>query len=68
MTVARDMVEVRPHFMTSVPRLFEKIQARAMEKAEEKGARQAAIARWAVDVAKQWAQAASEGRDMREWF
>jgi long-chain acyl-CoA synthetase len=61
--VARDIVEVRPHFMTSVPRLFEKIQARAMEKAEEKGARYAAIARWAVDVAKQWAQSASEGRN-----
>jgi long-chain acyl-CoA synthetase len=62
-TVARDMVEVRPHFMTSVPRLFEKVQARAMEKAEEKGERRAAIARWAVDVAKQWGKAASEGRN-----
>jgi long-chain acyl-CoA synthetase len=62
-TVARDMVEVRPHFMTSVPRLFEKVQARAIEKAEEKGERQAAIARWAVDVAKQWGKAASEGRN-----
>ena len=62
-TVARDIVEVRPHFMTSVPRLFEKVQARAMEKAEEKGERQAAIARWAVDVAKQWGKAASEGRN-----
>jgi long-chain acyl-CoA synthetase len=62
-SVARDIAEVRPHFMTSVPRLFEKIQARAVEKAKEKGAWQAAIAQWAVDVAKQWAQAASEGRD-----
>jgi long-chain acyl-CoA synthetase len=62
-TVARDIVEVRPHFMTSVPRLFEKVQARAMEKAEEKGERQAAIARWAVDVAKQWAEAEGEGRN-----
>jgi long-chain acyl-CoA synthetase len=62
-TVARDMAEARPHFMTSVPRLFEKVQARAMEKAEEKGERRAAIARWAVDVAKQWAGARSEGRD-----
>jgi long-chain acyl-CoA synthetase len=61
-TVARDVAEVRPHFMTSVPRLFEKIQARLMEKAEEKGERQAAIARWAVDVAKQWAGARGEGR------
>jgi long-chain acyl-CoA synthetase len=63
-TVARDLAEVRPHFMTSVPRLFEKIQARVMEKAEEKGERPAAIARWAVDVAKQWAQTTSEGREV----
>jgi long-chain acyl-CoA synthetase len=62
-TVARDLAEVRPHFMTSVPRLFEKIQARVMEKAEERGERRAAIARWAVNVARQWAQSASEGRD-----
>src|SRR5262247_725708 len=48
-TVAQDMVVARPYFMTSVPRLFEKIYARAMEKAEEKGERQVAIARWAVD-------------------
>jgi long-chain acyl-CoA synthetase len=62
-TVARDMAEVRPHFMTSVPRLFEKVHARALEKAEESGERRAAIARWAIDVAKQWAQVSSEGRD-----
>jgi long-chain acyl-CoA synthetase len=61
--VARDLVEVRPHFMTSVPRLFEKILARAIEKAEEKGPRQAAIARWAMEVGKQWARARSEGRN-----
>lgn len=62
-TVARDMAEVRPHFMTSVPRFFEKVQARALEKAEEGGERRAAIAHWAVDVAKQWAHAAGEGRE-----
>ena len=62
-TVARDMTEVRPHFMTSVPRLFEKVQARALEKAEERGKRRAAIARWAMDVAKQWGKAASDGRN-----
>jgi long-chain acyl-CoA synthetase len=61
--VAQDIVEVRPHFMTSVPRLFEKIQARVMEKAARKGPRQAAIARWAIDVAKQWATARSESQD-----
>jgi long-chain acyl-CoA synthetase len=61
-TVARDLVEARPHFMTSVPRLFEKVYARAMEKAEEGGKMKAAIARWAVEVAKQWAREVSEGR------
>src|SRR5262249_19096324 len=63
-TVAREMAEVRPHFITSVPRLFVKILSGAMEKAEERGERRAALARWAVDVAKQWAQAVSEGRDV----
>ncbi|HEX5084776.1 MAG TPA: long-chain fatty acid--CoA ligase [Blastocatellia bacterium] len=60
--VARDIIEVRPNFMTSVPRLFEKIQARAIEKAEKAGSRRAAIARWAIEVAKRWAEAKSEGR------
>jgi long-chain acyl-CoA synthetase len=60
-TVAQDMVVARPYFMTSVPRLFEKIYARAMEKAEESGAGKAVVARWAAGVARQWARAASEG-------
>jgi long-chain acyl-CoA synthetase len=60
-TVAQDVVEARPHFMTSVPRLFEKIYARMMEKAEEDGVIKAAIARWAAGVAREWAQITSEG-------
>jgi len=60
-TVAQDVVVARPYFMTSVPRLFEKIYARAMEKAEESGAGNAAVARWAANVARQWALAESEG-------
>lgn len=61
-TVAQNLAETRPHFMTSVPRLFEKIYARAMEKAEEGGQAKAMIARWAVEVAKQWAKKVSEGQ------
>jgi long-chain acyl-CoA synthetase len=62
-TVAQDLADARPQFMTSVPRLFEKIYARAMEKAEEGGAAKAAIARWAVKAAKEWAKIASQGED-----
>jgi long-chain acyl-CoA synthetase len=55
-TVAQDLAQSRPHFMTSVPRLFEKIYARAMEKAEKGGAVKSAIAHWAVKIGKEWAK------------
>lgn len=61
-TVGDDLAEVQPFYMTSVPRLFEKIYARALEKAEAKGATTARIARWALEVAKEWAEAASNHR------
>lgn len=60
-TVAQDLLSARPHFMTSVPRLFEKIYARAMEKAEEGGKAKAAIAAWAVEVGREWSKKAGEG-------
>ncbi len=58
-TVSEDLLDVRPYYMTSVPRLFEKIYAKAMDKAEEKGMATAKLARWAVEVAKQWADVVS---------
>ncbi len=61
-SVAQDLLSVRPHFMTSVPRLFEKIYARAMEKAEARGAMTARIARWALGVAREWAETANKGQ------
>jgi long-chain acyl-CoA synthetase len=60
-SMARDVNEARPHFMTSVPRLFEKIQARLMDRAEEEGKSKAAVAHWAADIAKRWAVAADDG-------
>lgn len=60
-TVVRDLGEVRPHIMTSVPRLYEKFYARAMEKAAEGGAAKLAIARWAMDVAREWARVEDRG-------
>lgn len=67
-TVAQDLAEARPNFMTSVPRLFEKIYARAMEKAEEGGKVKFAIARWAVRVGKEWARITSEGGSPDQWL
>ncbi len=61
-TVAQNLTEVRPHFMTSVPRLYEKIYAKTLEKAEAAGAIQARIANWAIEVAKEWAILENSGK------
>jgi long-chain acyl-CoA synthetase len=55
--VAQNLAEAKPHFMTSVPRLFEKIYAKTIERAEAVGKLQAWILYWAIEVAKQWAEA-----------
>lgn len=60
--LARNMLEVRPHFMTSVPRLFEKIHARSIERAEATGRFAGSIANWAMAVAQEWATFASCGK------
>jgi long-chain acyl-CoA synthetase len=60
-TIAKDLIEVRPYYMTSVPRLFEKIYARVIEKAEQKGGAMAKIARWAMEVGQEWADVINQG-------
>ncbi|MFN7947108.1 MAG: long-chain fatty acid--CoA ligase [Blastocatellia bacterium] len=60
--VAQNLREVRPHFMTSVPRLFEKIYARTMEQAEAGGKQKSAIAHWAMRIAAEWAELKTSNR------
>jgi long-chain acyl-CoA synthetase len=60
--LAKNLQEVRPEFMTSVPRLFEKIYERALDRAERRGRIAGAIAHWATTVAAEWATLASNGR------
>jgi long-chain acyl-CoA synthetase len=67
-TVAQNLTEVRPHFLTSVPRLYEKIYAKTLEKAEAAGSLQARIANWAIEVAKEWAAAKSSGESVSLWL
>jgi long-chain acyl-CoA synthetase len=61
-TVAQNLTEVRPHFLTSVPRLYEKIYAKTVEKAEAGGAAKARIVNWAINVAKEWAVLENSGK------
>jgi long-chain acyl-CoA synthetase len=49
-TVAAEMMEVRPTLLASVPRLYEKIHARAVDMAHQAGGFRHAIFEWAVAV------------------
>jgi long-chain acyl-CoA synthetase len=54
-TVPQNLVEVSPTFVTSVPRLYEKIYARVLENALAGGAVKKRIFFWAKDVGERWA-------------
>jgi long-chain acyl-CoA synthetase len=62
-TVPANLVEVRPHFAMSVPRLFEKMYARVLENAVSGGAVKSAIFNWARNVADTWANEKLAGRE-----
>jgi long-chain acyl-CoA synthetase len=50
--VAANLLEVRPHVFVAVPRVYEKVMARVLEKATGSGGLKAKIFRWAVGVGR----------------
>jgi long-chain acyl-CoA synthetase len=63
-TIARDIKAVRPMLMTGVPRVFEKLHARIMEKGLAEPGLKASIFRWAVGAGN--ARGRAELRGERE--
>jgi long-chain acyl-CoA synthetase len=61
-TVPFNLSEVRPHYVMSVPRLFEKMYARVLEYALSGGPLKARIFHWAAAVADRWADEQLAGR------
>jgi long-chain acyl-CoA synthetase len=57
-TLARDLAVVRPTLMTGVPRVFEKLRARVLERGRDAGGLTRAVFEWAMQVA------ATSGRQM----
>ncbi len=62
-TVARNLTEVRPTVMTSVPRLFERARARVMATLAQQPRLRQRIALWALDVGRRaWHERQRRGR------
>ena len=61
--VADNLMEVRPTFLVSVPRIYEKIYARVLENASAGGAVKLMIFRWARGVADRCADLLLVGRE-----
>lgn len=62
-TVPLNMTEVRPTFMMSVPRLYEKLYARVLDSAISAGGLKKQIFFWARGVADRWADEKLAGRE-----
>ncbi len=63
-TVGRDVAMVRPTVLTGVPRVYEKMQARILEKGESGSPAQAVLFRWAMRVADARGRAMLTGRSV----
>jgi long-chain acyl-CoA synthetase len=60
-TIGRDVALVKPTIFTGVPRVYEKMHARVMEKGQSGSAAKAALFRWAVGVGSARARAELRG-------
>ena len=67
-TVGRDIRLVRPTVLTGVPRVYEKVHARALAKAQEEGGLKAKVFGWASGVAMKRGLALSAGRKLSPWL
>ena len=67
-TVARNLLEVRPTVMTSVPRMFEKIYAKIMERGLGAGFPKKQIFLWSLDVGREWAARTNRGERVGPWL
>ncbi len=59
--VAQNLKEVRPTVMTSVPRMFEKIYARILERGLGAGFPKRQLFLWSLDVGRRWAEMKDRG-------
>jgi long-chain acyl-CoA synthetase len=61
-TLGRDIAHVRPTVITGVPRVYEKMQSRILEKGQAGSAAKAAVFRWSVEAGLARARAVLRGQ------
>ena len=61
-TIGRDIGLVKPTMVTGVPRVYEKMQARILEKGQAAGGAKAALFRWAIGAGTRRAKADLRGK------
>ncbi len=66
--VAANLAEVKPTAMTSVPRMFEKIYAKIVERGLAAGFPKRQIFLWSLEVGKRWAERKDKGKDVGLWL
>jgi len=66
--VAKNLAEVRPTVMTSVPRMFEKIYNRIVERGVATGFPRKQIFLWSLDVGRRWAERRNRGARIGLWL
>ena len=67
-SVAANLAEIRPTVMTSVPRMFEKIYARIIERGVGAGSPKKQIFLWSLDVGHKWAVRRDEQQPISWWL
>jgi long-chain acyl-CoA synthetase len=63
-TIAKDLPELKPTILISVPRIYENAYERIRSRAESAGALRRAIFYWAVSVGQRWSRYQSAGKPL----
>ena len=61
-TLGENLRDVHPTVLVGVPRIYEKILARVLDRAAARGKLNAGLVSWAIEIGKRWAQLVADHR------
>jgi long-chain acyl-CoA synthetase len=67
-TVGENLLEIKPHIMVSVPRVFEKIYSKVMDNVLQSSALKRKIFFWAVKVGREYGRMKLQNRHISGWL